>query len=122
MQLATRILIGIVAALMIGGFAVIQVAEYKGNSNETSSNDEKIATASRNRVQDRVDVLARDGCQSKAIELFKLHSKLPFASASDMPPALHDDLQLCIERGILSAYIRDDLRDKGLMDLFVTPG
>lgn len=69
-------------------------------------------------IQKRVDALAIDGCQARAMQLMSLHARTPVRSLDDVPKELRNDMLLCVERGILYGYVRGALADAGLMGLF----
>lgn len=76
-------------------------------------------SAESEKIQNRVDALAVDGCQARATQLMSLHARMPVKSLGDIPEELRDDMVLCVERGILLGYVRGGLKDAGLMSLFV---
>ena len=69
-------------------------------------------------TQNRVDALAADGCQARAVQLMSLHARTPVKSLDDIPIELRSDMLLCVDRGILYGYLRGALTDAGLMGLF----
>jgi len=68
-------------------------------------------------VQARVSVLAKDGCQASTMAILELHARTPVRAIGDLPGQLGDDLVLCLERGIMSAYLEGTLKDAGLLKI-----
>jgi hypothetical protein len=97
--------------------AYLAISDYRARHSVEAIEQNRLAdavSAERQTIQRRVNALASDGCQARALELLALNSKRPIRSASDVPPALHDDLSLCLARGAAYAYVRADLDDAGL--------
>jgi hypothetical protein len=119
-----KLLIG----LSIAGLVVVAAVGYKAMS--TYQHNTTAAIEGRQRAADdaetretlraRVDALGQDGCQSRVVSLFAIHNKKAITSASEVPAELRNDLAICLERGILYAYLRDELSDAGLTR-FLTP-
>lgn len=80
-----------------------------------------IATRDRNAIQDRVDTLAADRCAAPAMRLIALHKSKAIVSEQDIPATLRGDLALCVERGVTSRYVRDQLRDADLLRFLEQP-
>lgn len=68
-------------------------------------------------LQSRVQNLSIDGCGGRAATVIAQHAKKPITSKADIPSTLLSDLELCLERGITTGYVRDRLEDAGVLKL-----
>ena len=120
--LETLLKLGAVVAtvIVLGVFIVWERADRNDGASAERIEATKVAAdgaVNRVEVQSRVDALAVDGCQAKAMQLMSLHARMPVKSLDDIPIDLRNDMLLCVERGILYAYVRGALTDAGLMGL-----
>lgn len=74
-------------------------------------------TSMRTAIQARVDLLHGNGCVRQAEEIRSFHGRHPLTSLNDLPKRLREDIMLCYQRGIMYAFVRDDLKDAGLEPL-----
>ena len=75
------------------------------------------ARASSDRLDTRLSLLAKDRCQGRAMAMLDQHAKAPITALTDMPKQLAGDLVLCVQRGIMSAYLQGTLKDAGLLKM-----
>lgn len=121
--LETLLKIGAVVAtvIVLGVFIAWERADHNDGASAERIEATKVAAddaVNRVEVQTRVDALAVDGCQARAMQLMSLHARTPVKSLDDIPIELRNDMRLCVERRILYAYVRGALTDAGLMGLF----
>lgn len=109
------------AAIVLAAFGAMGYQKVSDHLYRTSAIGLQTARMAADRValadklQVHVNALAVDGCQSRAEMLTDQHRRKPIIAAEEIPDDVRGDLQLCIDRGILSGYARDDIKDRGLM-------
>jgi hypothetical protein len=109
------------AAIVLAAFGTMGYRKVSDHLYQTSAIGLEIARTAADRVavadklQVHVNALAVDGCLSRAEMLTDQHRRKPIITAEDIPDDVRSDLRLCIDRGILSGYARDDIKDRGLM-------
>jgi hypothetical protein len=117
-------ILSVAAAAILAGLAAYNASAYwSANTTQAleAARQSDIRQADAKILEARVATLAKGGCQSQANAMLTLHAKQPIKTLSDIPKQLGDDLILCIQRGILSAFLEGDLRDAGLLKM-LKPG
>jgi hypothetical protein len=117
-------ILSVAAAAVVVGLAIYNGSAYwSANTAQAleASRQSDIRQADAGILQARVATLAKGGCQSQANAMLTLHARQPIKALGDVPKQLSNDLILCIQRGILPAFLEGDLRDAGLLTM-LKPG
>lgn len=114
----------LIALPALGALAYISLSGKLESLNAENAALEKAAAGhseAARLLQDRVDALAKDGCQAIALKIRALNAKQPLTTLGDLPPQLRSDVALCYDRAIMYAYVRGNLDDAGLTDILDPP-
>jgi hypothetical protein len=119
-----KIALAVVTLAIIGTLTVVLYNRHSTKLQESSPEGRAFAEATAKDAkisddfQDRANILAKDRCAAPANRLLNLNRSETIDAPSDIPAPLRDDLILCIERGILSGYGLDQLKDANLLRFF----
>lgn len=108
--------LALLLVVAVAGVALYQERRFNQSPEGIAVADvTKAENRKRDDIQSRVDALAVDGCSKPALAILALHRVKPIATRADIPATLLEDMRLCIERGIMHAYVRDQLDDTGIL-------
>lgn len=69
----------------------------------------------REHLQTRVNMLAKDGCQTAVSAILRQHAAKTITSKSDLADAQVSDMELCLERGVIGGFARSQLENADVL-------
>jgi hypothetical protein len=112
----------VLLVVAVGGYQVMQVRAANTPEALEVARLNDVSRADAEAMQAHVAVLAKGGCQVQAMAMLDQHAKTPITALADLPKRLGDDMVLCLSRGIMSAYLEDNLKDAGLLTILRPAG
>jgi hypothetical protein len=110
----------LVAAVVAGSVGLAKYSDYQYQRSPQGLVESTKAAKDQNArglVQERVDTLAANRCESPVLRVLQQHKAKPIASSSEIPTALRTDLDLCFERKIIGSFFIQELKDAGLLPM-----
>lgn len=119
-----KIAVGVAVILALATFVWRPVAIYQYQKSAVGIEATRVSSANKvaaDALDHRINGLTNDRCSSVGYEAIQANKIKPIIAVDDMRPGLLSDLRLCVERGIMSPYVRDELSAAGILRFTATP-